>query len=257
MSAEALQESQIWWHGPLWLLEGKDEWPNLMVLTELPGDYYDGMRSCDKPKNKLIRCTGLVVESRIISLSNVLDPGKFSDFKHLIRVTAFVLRFLHNLKSKRIVEKLFGPLNIDEHESAEILCLKEMQKAVVRSPEFESLKQQLGLYSGDHGLLRCKGRLQNASIPFDAKHPIILPADHYFTVLIIDNCHMRTLHNGVKETLIELKSRFWVTKGRQTVRRVISKCVNCKKIEGKHYVIAPTAPLPQFRVEQNPAFRNN
>ena len=141
MSAETLQESQIWWHGPPWLLEGKDEWANLMVVTEIPSDYYDEMRSCDKPKNKLIRSTGLVVESRITSLSNVLDPDKFSDFKRLIRVTAFVLRFLRNLKSKRIEEKLFEPLNTDEYESAEILWLKEMQKAVVKTPKFESLKK--------------------------------------------------------------------------------------------------------------------
>ena len=69
------------------MLEGKDEWPNLTVVTKLPSDYYDEMRSCDKPKNKLISSTGLV-ESRITSLSNVLDPDKFSDFKRLIRVTA-------------------------------------------------------------------------------------------------------------------------------------------------------------------------
>ena len=128
---------------------------------------------------------------------------------------------------KGIEEELFGPLNIDEYESAEILRLKEMQKAVVRFPKFESLKQQLSLYSDDHRLLRCKRRLQNASIPFDAKHPILLPADHHLTVPIIDNCHKRTAHNGVKETLTELRSRFWVTKGRQTVRRVISKGSSC------------------------------
>ena len=81
------------------------------------------------------------MESRITSLFNVLDPDKFSDFKRLIRVTAFVSRILRNLKSKRIEEKLFGALNIDEYESAEILWLKEMQKAVVRSSKFESLKQ--------------------------------------------------------------------------------------------------------------------
>ena len=81
MSAEALQESQIWWHGPPWLLEGKDEWPNLTVVTEMPSDYYDEMRSCDKPKNKLIRSTGLVVESRITSLSNVLEPDKFTNLQ--------------------------------------------------------------------------------------------------------------------------------------------------------------------------------
>ena len=28
----------------------------------------------------------------------------------------------------------------------------------------------------------------------------------------------------------------------------------CKRIEGQHYAIPPTAPLPQFRVEESPAF---
>ena len=50
MSADALQKSQIWWHGLPWSLEGEDEWPNLIVVTELSSDYYDEMRSCDKPK---------------------------------------------------------------------------------------------------------------------------------------------------------------------------------------------------------------
>ena len=95
--AEALQESEIWCHGPPWLLKGKGEWSNPMVVTGLLGDYYDEMRSSDKPKNKLIRSTGLVVESRITRLSNVRDLDKFSDFKYLIRATAFVLRFLRNL----------------------------------------------------------------------------------------------------------------------------------------------------------------
>ena len=183
MSAEALQESEIWWHGPPWLLEGKDKRPNQADVTELSRDYYDEMRPSDKPKSKLIHSTGLVVESRIPSLSSVLDPNKFGDFKRLIRVTAFVLRFLRNTRSKETREKLVGPLSTEECESVEILWLKEMQKAVVRSPRFENLKQQLGLYSDDNGLLRCRGRLQNASIPFYGKHPILLPVDHHLTVL--------------------------------------------------------------------------
>ena len=30
--------------------------------------------------------------------------------------------------------------------------------------------------------------------------------------------------------------------------------VICKRIEGQHYAIPPTAPLPQFRVEESPSF---
>ena len=77
MSAEALRESEIWWHGPPWLLKGKYKWPNPADVTELSRDYYDEMRPSDKPKSKLIHSTGLVVESRIPSLSSVLDPNKF------------------------------------------------------------------------------------------------------------------------------------------------------------------------------------
>ena len=152
MSAEALQESEIWWHGPPWLLEGKNKWPSPADVTELSRDYYDEMRPSDKPRSKLIHSTGPVVESRIPSLSSVLDPNKFGDFKRLIRVTAFVLRFLRNARSKETKEKLIGPLS----KSVEILWLKEMQKNVVRSPRFENLKQQLGLYSDDNGLLICR-----------------------------------------------------------------------------------------------------
>ena len=55
-----------------------------------------------------------------------------------------------------------GPLSTEEYEAAEILWLCEMQQAVVESPRFKSLKNQLGLYTDDNGLLRCKGTLQNA-----------------------------------------------------------------------------------------------
>ena len=101
-------------------------------------------------------------------------------------------------------------------------------------------------------LLRCKGRLQNATIPIDAKHPIILPQDHYLTELIIRDCHQRVLHNGMKETLTEMRTRFWAVRGRQIIRKIVSlKCVKYKRLEGKHYALPKTAPLPKFRVEEN------
>ena len=33
MSAEALQESQIWWHGSPWMLEGKDASPEILDIS--------------------------------------------------------------------------------------------------------------------------------------------------------------------------------------------------------------------------------
>ena len=64
------------------------------------------------------------------------------------------------------------------------------------------------------------------------------------------------LHGGVKQTLSELRSRFWLVRGRQQIRQAVSKCVICKHFEGMHYSVPSTAPLPEFRLEENFAFTN-
>ena len=64
------------------------------------------------------------------------------------------------------------------------------------------------------------------------------------------------MHNGLEETLTHLRSRYWIPKGRQTVRRVIYKCVICRRAEGKAYAALPPPDLPEFRVQQDFAFTN-
>jgi hypothetical protein len=60
----------------------------------------------------------------------------------------------------------------------------------------------------------------------------------------------------VQETLAQLRSRFWVIKGRQVVKRVLSKCSTCKKIEGMSYATPNAPPLPNFRLCDDFAFTN-
>ena len=56
------------------------------------------------------------------------------------------------------------------------------------------------------------------------------------------------------EKLTEIRSQFWVIKGRQAVKDVLSKCVTCKKLQGRAYSSPPTPPLPAFRVSEEMAF---
>ncbi|XP_068738177.1 uncharacterized protein [Montipora capricornis] len=74
------------------------------------------------------------------------------------------------------------------------------------------------------------------------------------TNLVINECHLKVLHNGVRETLTELRSCFWVVKGRQAVKTVIGKCSVCKKIEGRSYAVPHSPPLPEFRLSDEFAF---
>ena len=87
----------------------------------------------------------------------------------------------------------------------------------------------------------------NAPIPFNACFPIFLPRSSHFTNLVINEFHLKVPHNGVRETLTELRSCFWVVKGRQAVKTVTGKCSVCKKIEGRSNSAPHSPPLPEFR----------
>ena len=116
--------------------------------------------------------------------------------------------------------------------------------------EFESWNYQLGLYQDDHGLWRCGGRLNNSEMPSPAKHPVLLDKSHHLTRLIIWDCHRRVMHSGTKATLTELRSKYWILGGRQLVRKLLHKCVTCRKSQGKAYRPPLAPPLPGFRVKQ-------
>ena len=99
------------------------------------------------------------------------------------------------------------------------------------------------------------GRLGRSKLPFDTKHPLLLPAYHWVTTLLIESYHDAVYHDGVKETLAELRSKYWITKGRQRVRAVLKKCYLCKLLEGLSYPAPVTAELPEFRSDGGRAFK--
>ena len=74
--------------------------------------------------------------------------------------------------------------------------------------------------------------------------------------LIIKKCHDKVMHNGVQDTLTELRQKYYVCKGRQVVKMLINKCVLCRKLEAKPFATPPAADLPQFRLSDDFAFTN-
>ena len=106
----------------------------------------------------------------------------------------------------------------------------------------------------EDGIYRCKRWLSNADIPCTTRYPVFLPKNRHVTSLIIWDCHTKILHNGVKETLCELRSRYWIVKGRQLVRKLLYTFTVCHRFEGNSYNMPPSPPLPSFRVREEPAF---
>ena len=104
------------------------------------------------------------------------------------------------------------------------------------------------MFSDSNRILCVGGGLEHAPLPYKARYPILLPREHHLTRLIVRKSHETVKHNGVKETLNELRSDFWINKGRQTVKSIVSKCVICKEITGKPYDTPIAPPLPPFHV---------
>ena len=71
--------------------------------------------------------------------------------------------------------------------------------------------------------------------PDPLHYVVLLPGGSYFTLLVIRRAHERVFHNGVKETLNEVRLRFWVLRGRATVQKLVHKCVLCHRLEGQVY----------------------
>ena len=78
------------------------------------------------------------------------------------------------------------------------------------------------------------GRIQESPLPYETKFPILLPSDHYFTRLAVLRSHEQVLHNGVRETRHN-RSKYWITKGRLVVKRILSKSTICQRLEAPPY----------------------
>ena len=60
--------------------------------------------------------------------------------------------------------------------------------------------------------------------------------------------------NGVKETLTEIRSQYWITNGRAVVQKLIHGCITCWRLEALAYMATRPPLLPPFRVSEAPAF---
>ena len=122
-----------------------------------------------------------------------------------------------------------GEILATEILASETLWVKNLQLSLKNSENFKKTSLSLGLFLDKDGLWRCGGRVGNSTLPYDTKHPMILPPDHYVTGLIIQKAHLNVYHNEVKETLVQLRSKFWIVRGRQIFKKHLNRCNICKK----------------------------
>lgn len=153
--------------------------------------------------------------------------------------------------------------NLLEAEMA-IVCFSQQQKF---QEEIEALKcGSSGVRKGsslyrldpvlDNDILRVGGRLRKAAMPVQTKHPIILHKDQHISRLLLRHIHEQLGHCGRNHMLSKLRQNYWITNANAAARKVISKCVVCKRFRGMASE-QKMADLPLERITpDHPPFTN-
>ena len=188
----------------------------------VPEDCLNELKSCNLSHNMLV--------SEGNTISPIVNFERFSVFKRLLRITAWVMKCIEILKL-RGEPSAINSLDINR---AEVYWITIIQQALVKDERFDNWHRQFDLFKDERGLWRCRGRLGKADIPENTRHPVLLYGKHYLTLLIVQECHERVFHGGVKDTLTEIRARYWIIKGRSLVRKCLQQqCKLCQRFHSK------------------------
>ena len=78
-------------------------------------------------------------------------------------------------------------------------------------------------------ILRVGGRIDQAELPWEAKHPIILDHGHDVTRMIVIRYHRKLIHAGVEHAFNHLREKFWILHGSAEVKNCTVKCPLCHR----------------------------
>ena len=188
-----LSLSQLWRQGPPWLLI-QDVTPDQEADdTTMPAECASEMKmSKEKTHN-------LLITTQAPTIASVIKCEDFSTLSRLLRVTAYVRRAVKLFKKMNTCPK--GPLAPQELVEAEELWIIDTQITLKNESNLKVWQKQFDLFADDNGLIRCRGRLNNANLPYATKYPLFLPRKAHFTTLVVKRAHCRVMHNDVREIL--------------------------------------------------------
>ncbi|KAL1448058.1 hypothetical protein WDU94_015587 [Cyamophila willieti] len=245
LSPTLLVKNGLWFKGPAFLKQPIEDWP---------------LSSIDVPDQvpELKPTTSLVTNADVNPLIQTVE--RFSSLCKLQRVFAYVLRFINGCRKRRSSVISLSLAELDRALKTVIhitqMCyLQEDLKAVKKGQPVANHLRSLSPLITSAGILAVGGRLSQAPIPEEAKHPILLPCKAHLTKLLIHHYHDITLHGGPKVVQSLIQRSFWIVGARSLIRNLLSKCVKC--FHTRPVFRQPImADLPASRFAQGRAFLN-
>ena len=260
-----LPKRRTWWEGPQFLQRNKAEWP-FTSITEVNEESDSELLKTQPDIAHVFTSCPTYQSCSPISLSKIVEAKNFSNLETLLRVTAYILRFIQRCKNNTcnessVINQILltaEEINLAERYWIQSIQLEEFSMEISYLQARQATKpirvDQFGLYLDESQILRCRGRINNSSLCLGAKNPILLPYNHHYVNLLIIHVHRKLKHSGIGDTLASIREQYWVLKGRQAVKRIIRKCVTCKRMDGVAYPVVRPPDLPTTRVSDDPPF---
>ena len=223
-----------WCNGPEFLQLPESEWPQ--ETAPLPPKR-------DEMEYRQEKIVGTLTTTNTDELT---ISQRFSSWRRIIRVTALVKRFARRIRARRNGEQMQdGPLTPSELQEAETLWLKEAQTSLhsrMHKKEFDALSPFLD----DKGVIRVGGRVDNAVVTYESRHPALLPYEHRISLLITRHMH-QCGHSGVASTTGKIRARYWILKASKLTKSVKFKCSFCREMAHRAET-QQMADLPSLRL---------
>jgi hypothetical protein len=180
------------------------------------------------------------------SFPPIIPFDRFSVFRKLYNVTHYVFKYLDRLKRtvNERIPTMFPDMGDHSYHDAGRYLIRCAQSQIF-TDEFNYLKypgkvsnaptlvHQLNLFIDDEGILRVRGKMQKYSAPFEEKFPILLCKTSKLAHLLISDMHWHRKHIGIYKLLTLIRKEFYITSAYSTVKKLINKCVLCKKFYGR------------------------
>lgn len=167
---------------------------------------------------------------------------RYSDIQKMTRIIAYIMRFYRNCKTKNPSERTQTKFLTTRELQGSLLLIVRHEQHIYYAKEINSLKNKVGLteplrplhpFLDKEEIVRVGGRLQNSGLPYNRKHPIILPKLSRITDMIVHSEHLRLLHAGPKLLLSSLNERFWLIDGLRSVKKIVHRCVVCFRMKAE------------------------
>ena len=243
-----LLSSELWWKGPDWL----PKWTSDQLLVDQQDELSTEEQAAVAGEKK--RIPQVVAAVAVANSSFTLWAQKFDSLYKLLRVTAYIRRFIFNFRNRS--KRITGPLSADEIGDAKVWWVTRVQSETYAA-EFRLLRVNKlpvepstlvavggALVIDSDGLIKLRGRTLASGEP--PRLLPVLPGKHPFTKLLIIDAHVSLCHAWSGDTFNHLLQFYHLVPGRRAVLETLKKCFDCRRLMGKSYE-QPPGSLPAFR----------